>query len=179
MSRIGKASITIPANVTVTIANSTVTVVGPLGTLSRPIPFKINVEVKDGIVYVSRVSEDKKVKANHGTTRALINNMISGVVTPFKKEMEIRGTGYKFALKGTDLVVTAGYINPVNMPIPAGIQCVVADDTKLTITGSNKEMVGQLASNIRKIRKPEPYKGKGIRYATEFIKLKAGKTAKA
>ena len=105
--------------------------------------------------------------------------MISGVVTPFKKEMEIRGTGYKFALKGTDLVVTAGYINPVNMPIPAGIQCVVADDTKLTITGSNKEMVGQLASNIRKIRKPEPYKGKGIRYATEFIKLKAGKTAKA
>lgn len=179
MSRIGKNPITIPANVTVVVDNGSVTVTGPLGTLSRPIPFKINVEVKEGVVYVSRVSEDKKVKACHGTTRAHINNMIQGVQTPWKKEMEIRGTGYKFAMKGNQLVVTAGYIHPVDVEIPAGIQCTVAEDTKLTITGANKEVVGQLASNIRKIRTPEPYKGKGIRYADEFIKLKAGKTAKA
>lgn len=179
MSRIGKSPITIPSTVTVEIANNVVKVTGPLGTLSRPIPFKINIEVKDGILNVSRVSEDKKVKACHGTSRAHINNMVQGVQTPWKKEMEIRGTGYKFAMKDTLLVVTAGYINPVNVTVPTGIQCVVVEDTKLTITGIDKEIVGQLASNIRKIRKPEPYKGKGIRYANEFIKLKAGKTAKA
>jgi len=179
MSRIGKSPITIPANVTVEIANNTVKVTGPLGTLSRPIPTKINVEIKDSILTVNRVSEDKKIKACHGTTRAHINNMIQGVVTPWKKEMEIRGTGYKFTMKGTQLIVTAGYINPVSVEVPTGVQCAVFEDTKLTITGANKELVGQLASNIRKIRKPEPYKGKGIRYANEFIKLKAGKTAKA
>ncbi len=179
MSRIGKSPITIPSNVTVEIANNTVKVTGPLGTLSRSVPMKINVEVKDNILTVNRLSEDKKVKACHGTIRAHINNMIQGVVTPWKKQMEIRGTGYKFALKGNQLVVTAGYINPVNVDIPSGVQCSIDEDTKLTISGADKELVGQLASNIRKIRKPEPYKGKGIRYADEFIKLKAGKTAKA
>ncbi|MBP9817294.1 50S ribosomal protein L6 [Candidatus Shapirobacteria bacterium] len=179
MSRIGRNPITIPANVTVTVTGRTVTVVGPLGTLNLALPLKINVEVRDGIVYVTRVSEDKKVKACHGSTRAHIQNMVTGVVTPWKKEMEIRGTGYKFTLQGNKLVVNAGYIHTVDVVAPTGITFTVPDDSKLTITGTDKTVVGQVGSNIRKIRKPEPYKGKGIRYLNEFIKLKAGKTAKA
>ena len=179
MSRIGKQSITIPAGVTVVIDNRTATVTGPKGTLTLAIPFKINVDVKENVIYVSRLSEDKKVKACHGATRAHLNNMVTGVQTPWKKELEIRGTGYKFALQGAKLIVTAGYIHTVNVDVPADIQAAVADDTKLTLTSADKVRVGQLASNIRKIRTPEPYKGKGIRYLDEFIKLKAGKTAKA
>jgi large subunit ribosomal protein L6 len=179
MSRIGKNPIKIAAGATVTIEKNVATVTGAQGTLTLDIPRNITVEVKDGIVYVSRLSEDKKVKACHGATRAHLNNMIQGVITPWKKDMEIRGTGYKFAVNGTKLIVTAGYINPVEVEVPASIKVSVADDTKLVITGPDKVLVGQLASNIRKIRKPEPYKGKGIRYTNEFIKLKAGKTAKA
>ena len=125
------------------------------------------------------MSEEKKIKSNHGTTRAHINNMVSGVVTPWTKFMEIRGTGYKFAVNGNKLTVTAGFINPVEVIAPEGVYFQLTEDTKLTISGINKVFVGQTASNIRKIRKPEPYKGKGIRYLNEFIKLKAGKTAKA
>ncbi|MCX6726522.1 MAG: 50S ribosomal protein L6 [Candidatus Shapirobacteria bacterium] len=179
MSRIGRNPVKIIEGVTVTIDKDIVTVTGPQGILTLVIPHNITVEVQDGIVYVARLSEDKKVKACHGATRAHINNMITGVTTPWKKDMEIRGTGYKFALNNGKLIVTAGFINPVEMVIPADIKIAVADDTKLTITGANKVVVGQIASNIRKIRKPEPYKGKGIRYLNEFIKLKAGKTAKA
>lgn len=179
MSRIGKNPIKIREGVTVALTKSIVTVTGPQGTLTLAIPRNITVEVREGIVYVARLSEDKKVKSCHGATRAHINNMINGVTTPWQKDMEIRGTGYKFALNNGKLIVTAGFINPVEVIIPADIKMSVADDTKLTITGANKVIVGQIASNIRKIRKPEPYKGKGIRYLNEFIKLKAGKTAKA
>lgn len=179
MSRIGNLPVLIPADVTVTVDKQLVTVTGPKGTLTLPVPFKINVEVKDNRVIVSRLSEEKKTKANHGTTRAHINNMIKGVVTPWTKQMEIRGTGYKFAVNGNKLIVTAGFINPVEIVAPEGVSFQLAEDTKLTISGINKVFVGQTASNIRKIRKPEPYKGKGIRYLDEFIKLKAGKTAKA
>jgi large subunit ribosomal protein L6 len=179
MSRIGNLPITIPAGVTVKIDGSQATVTGPKGTLTLSVPLKITVTASDTEVVVTRHGEDKKTKANHGTTRAHLANMISGVVTPWIKEMEIRGTGYKFQVAGNKLTVHAGYIKPVIMTALDGIVFTSPDESKLVITGIDKVVVGQTASNIRKIRKPEPYKGKGIRYLNEFIKLKAGKTAKA
>ena len=179
MSRIGRQPITIPAGVTVTVDKKIVTVTGPKGTLTLSIPFKINVEIKDDQVIVSRVSEDKKIKACHGTTRAHINNMISGVQTPWIKELEIKGTGYKASVNGNKIKVLAGYIHPVEITAPEGIFFQVPEETKIIVTGIDRMVVGQVASNIRKIRPPEPYKGKGIRYVNEFIKLKAGKKAKA
>lgn len=178
MSRIGKQPIIIPEGVVVKISDRQIDVTGPKGNLSLAIPAKIKVEVKDCQLLVSRLADDRQTRANHGTTRAHLNNLILGVVSPWKKELEIRGTGYKFALSGNQLIVTAGFIHPVNFPIPPALEFVVDQDTKLTITGPDKELVGQAASSIRQIRKPEPYKGKGIRYQGEFIKLKAGKTAK-
>ncbi len=179
MSRIGKQVINIPQGVTVAVSGSTINVAGPKGELSLPLATKIKVEVKDNQILVTRLTDDKQTRANHGTTRAHLANMVLGVVNPWKKEMEIRGTGYKFAVSNDTLTITAGYIHPVIIKAPNGVQFAVSEDTKLTITGCNKEVVGQVASNIRKVRKPEPYKGKGIRYLNEFIKLKAGKTAKA
>lgn len=179
MSRIGKLPITLPAGVSVSIDKQIVTVTGPKGSLTLVVPFKIAVQLDESTLTVSRLSEDKKVKACHGSTRAHLNNMIQGVQTPWKKEMEIRGTGYKFAVNGNKLTVSAGYIKPVIITALEGIFFESTDETKLTISGIDKVVVGQVASNIRKIRKPEPYKGKGIRYLDEFIKLKAGKTAKA
>ena len=179
MSRIGNQTITVPAGVTLTQDNRVLTVVGPKGSLTLTVPFKIKVEVVGDVITVSRVSDDKKVKANHGTTRAHIQNMITGVTVGWTKELEIRGTGYKFVGGGDKLTVSAGYINPVIVTPQEGVTFKVSDDTtKLTVSGINKVFVGQTASNIRKIRTPEPYKGKGIRYLDEFIKLKAGKTAK-
>jgi len=179
MSRIGRLPISIPAGVTVNIDRNLVTVSGPKGTLTLKTPLKINVEQKNDQIVVTRLSEDKKVRSNHGSIRAHINNMIQGVQTLWKKELLIKGTGYKAVLSGDKLIVSAGYIHPVEVIAPEGIQFQVFEDTKVTITGSDKTIVGQVASNIRKIRTPEPYKGKGIRYVDEFIKLKAGKTAKA
>ena len=179
MSRIGKQPITIPTGVTVTVDNRLVTVTGPKGTLTLTIPFKINVEVKDNTVFVTRLSEDKKVKACHGATRAHINNMITGVQTPWTKELEIKGTGYKASVNGNKIKVLAGYIHPVEITAPEGIFFQVPEETKIIVSGIDRMVVGQVASNIRKIRTPEPYKGKGIRYVNEFIKLKAGKKAKA
>ncbi len=179
MSRIGNLPITIPENVTVSLDNRLVTVTGSKGVLTLAIPLKINVEIKDNQIIVTRLSEDKKVKSNHGTIRARLNNMVTGMVTPWIKQLEIRGTGYKFAVNGNKLTVTAGYINPVEVVAPEGVFFQLDEDTKLTVSGIDKITVGQTASNIRKIRTPEPYKGKGIRYLNEFIKLKAGKTAKA
>ncbi|MEI8067457.1 MAG: 50S ribosomal protein L6 [Candidatus Shapirobacteria bacterium] len=179
MSRIGKQPITIPAGVTINIDGTKVTVTGPKGTLDLNFSPRIKVEVIENEVIVTRLGEDKKTKANHGTTRAHINNMVQGVQTHWKKELEIKGTGYKASLNGNKLRLNVGYIHPVDVEAPVGIQFELPEDTKIIITGANKEVVGQVASNIRKIRKPEPYKGKGIRYADEVIKLKAGKKAKA
>ena len=179
MSRIGNNPITIPTGVTVTADKTMVTVTGPKGTLSRNIPTQITVEVKDNQVIVARLSESKVTKANHGTTRAHINNMVQGVVNGYQKDLEVRGTGYKASVNGNKLTVLAGYIHPVVITAPDGIQFSVAEETKITVTGIDKTIVGQVASNIRKIRTPEPYKGKGVRYTDEVIKLKAGKTAKA
>ncbi len=179
MSRIGKQIIIIPENVTLKNETSLITVSGPGGTLSLSVPNKITVAIEDNQVKISRVAEDKQTRSNHGTFRAHLNNIIKGVVTPWKKELEIRGTGYKASVSGNKLTILAGYIHPVIIEAPEGITITVSEETKITVSGSNREVVGQIASNIRKIRPPEPYKGKGIRYLNEFIKLKAGKTAKA
>lgn len=179
MSRIGKQIIIIPENVTIKSEASQVTVTGPQGTLSLSIPSKINVVIENNQIKITRAAEDKQTRSNHGTFRAHLNNMVTGVVTPWTKELEIRGTGYKASVSGNKLTVLAGYIHPVIITAPEGITITVNEDTKITISGSDREKVGQVASNIRKIRPPEPYKGKGIRYLNEFIKLKAGKTAKA
>ncbi len=179
MSRIGRQLITIPENVTITIDKSVVTVTGPKGTLIQNLPARIEVVVAKNILTVSRSSEDKKTRSNHGAIRAHINNMIIGVVTGWQKELEVRGTGYKASVNGDKLTVIAGFIHPVFVTAPQDVVFTVTDDTKITVAGIDKTVVGQVASNIRKIRPPEPYKGKGIRYLNEFIKLKAGKTAKA
>jgi large subunit ribosomal protein L6 len=169
MSRIGKQIINIPAGVTVDVQSGLITVTGPKGTLTLKNPDKITVEVADNVVTVARLVNDRQTRANHGTTRAHINNMIQGVVTLWTKELEIRGTGYKALMSGRNLKVSAGYSHVVDVIAPENI----------FFSGSDKTIVGQVASNIRKIRKPEPYKGKGIRYVGEVIKLKAGKKAKA
>ena len=182
MSRIGKQLITIPTGVTVTISpdqGRMVTVSGPKGTLDLTIPFKINVEVVDGHVKVTRVSEDKKVKACHGATRAHLNNMIKGVQNFWTKELEIKGTGYKASVNGNKLKLLVGFIHPVEIVAPVGVEFQVPEETKIIVSGTDRMKVGQVASNIRKVRPPEPYKGKGVRYLNEFIKLKAGKKAKA
>lgn len=179
MSRIGRQTITIPENITVSIDKSIVTVTGPKGVLTQVLPSRIEVSVTDNILTVVRLSEDKKTRSNHGAIRALINNMVIGVVTGWQKELEVRGTGYKASVAGDKLTVIAGFIHPVFVTAPKDVTFTVTDDTKITVSGLDKTIVGQIASNIRKIRPPEPYKGKGIRYLNEFIKLKAGKTAKA
>ena len=179
MSRIGKQTIVIPTGVTVTAQAGIITVTGPKGTLTLNNPDKITVEIVDNTITVSRLGNDRQTRANHGTIRAHINNMIKGVITHWTKELEIKGTGYKFVMGGTTLKVSAGYSHVVDVAAPEGIFFNLTDDSKVTVSGSDKTLVGQVASNIRKIRKPEPYKGKGIRYVGEVIKLKAGKKAKA
>jgi large subunit ribosomal protein L6 len=179
MSRIGRQLIIIPAGVTVTVDKDIVTVAGPKGTLTLNVPFKINVEVKESQIFVTRVSEDKKVKACHGATRAHLNNMVKGVQIHWVKEMEIKGTGYKASVTNNKLKLLVGFIHPVEITAPIGVEFQVPEETKIIISGADRMKVGQVASNIRKVRPPEPYKGKGIRYLNEFIKLKAGKKAKA
>lgn len=182
MSRIGKQPITIPTGVSINISpeqGRIVTVTGPNGNLTLNIPLKINVEIKNNQIIVNRVSEEKKVKACHGATRAHLNNMVNGVQTHWHKELEIKGTGYKASLNGNILHLNVGFINPVDITAPIGVTFQVNEETKIIISGADRMVVGQVASNIRKIRPPEPYKGKGIRYLDEFIKLKAGKKAKA
>ena len=179
MSKIGKEPIIIPEGITIDIKPRLVTVTGPKGTLSVKVPLKIEVAFKDGIVSVTRLNDDKKVKSCHGAIRAHINNAVLGVQTFWKKEMEIRGTGYKAVLNGNKVVLSVGYIHTVEMVAPEGIVFEVIGENRVIISGANKTVVGQVASNMRKVRKPEPYKGKGIRYVDEFIKLKPGKKVKA
>ena len=175
MSRIGNRILTIPAGVTVTFNEDTVTVKGPKGELSTKIDRNINVEVNESEVKISRKNDN--FKTIHGTTNANINNMIIGVSTGFEKKLESIGVGYRFALKGNELVVTAGYSHPVNIEIPSGITLESPSNTELVIKGIDKQAVGQFAAEVRKIREPEPYKGKGIRYSDEHIIRKEGKKA--
>ena len=177
MSRIGKAPIPIPQGVEIKRAGSTVQVKGPKGTLSHTIPASISLQVSDGIIYVKRKGEAKQVRSLHGLSRTLIANMVTGVIQGFEKGLEIVGIGYRANLQGRNLHLSLGYSHPVIYPIPEGIEVVVEKQNKIIVQGIDKQKVGQVAAEIRSFRKPEPYKGKGIRYIGEQVRRKAGKTA--
>ena len=178
MSRIGRLTVAIPAGVEVKIAEgNVVTVKGPKGTLERALPTEMEIKMEDGHVVVSRPNDLKRMKSLHGLTRSLIHNMVVGVSEGFKKELEINGVGYRATKQGKKLVLNLGYSHPVEMEDPEGIESVV-DGNKITVSGISKEKVGQFAAEIRDKRRPEPYKGKGIKYSTEVIRRKVGKTGK-
>ena len=178
MSRIGKEPISIPSDVQVSIEGRSVGVTGPKGSLDLDLPCEINVRQEDGTVLVERPNDDRKNKALHGLTRSLINNMVIGVSEGFKKELEIVGVGYRAAKSGDGLELQLGFSHPVKVKAPDGITFDVPEPTQIIVSGINKEIVGQVAADIRSYRKPEPYKGKGIRYAGEHVARKAGKAAK-
>jgi large subunit ribosomal protein L6 len=178
MSRVGKLPINVPAGVTVSVADGVCTVTGPKGSLTQDIHETIDVTVEDGVVQVTRPDDKPATRALHGLTRALINNMVTGVTTGFRKSMELQGTGYRAALQGSTLVLTVGYSHLVEMPPLAGAEFTVETNTLLHIDGIDKQVVGQQAALVRKQRPPEPYRGKGIRYAGEVVRRKAGKTGR-
>ena len=178
MSRIGRMPIAIPAGVTVDIAeNNHVTVTGPKGTLERTLPSEMDIKLEGSEVIVTRPSDLKKMKSLHGLTRSLIANMITGVSEGYEKKLEINGVGYRAQKQGKKLILSLGYSHPVEMEDPEGLESTV-DGNKIIIKGIDKEKVGQYAAEIREKRKPEPYKGKGIKYADEVIRRKVGKTGK-
>jgi len=178
MSRIGKQPIHIPAGVSFTMDKNIVTVKGPKGELVVEIPQGIEVTLENGVVVVENKKNDKPHKALHGWMRAHLFNMVTGVSTDWTKVLELVGVGYRAAVTGVNLVLNVGYSHAVTIEPPAGITFVVAEN-KITVSGIDKQLVGQVAANIKKVRKPEPYKGKGIRYLGEHIRRKAGKSAKA
>ncbi|MBQ2100868.1 MAG: 50S ribosomal protein L6 [Lachnospiraceae bacterium] len=179
MSRIGRMPIAIPAGVTVEIAeNNKVTVKGPKGTLERVLPAEMEIKLEGAEVLVSRPNDLKKMKSLHGLTRTLINNMVVGVTAGYEKKLEVNGVGYRAAKSGKKLTLNLGYSHPVEMQDPEGIESVVEGQNIIIIKGIDKEKVGQYAAEIRDKRRPEPYKGKGIKYATETIRRKEGKTGK-
>ncbi|MDO5111873.1 MAG: 50S ribosomal protein L6 [Clostridia bacterium] len=179
MSRIGKLPISIPSGVTITVGDdNAVTVKGPKGELSEKLSPEMELTMEDGVLTVKRPSDDKRHRALHGLTRTLINNMVVGVTDGFQKKLEIVGVGYRAQMQGTTLVVNVGYSHPVEFPAPQGITFEVPAPTQILIKGIDKQQVGQVAADIRVTRKPEPYKGKGIRYEGEFVRHKEGKTAK-
>ncbi len=175
MSRIGNKPVVIPSGVTVTVEGNTVSVKGPKGELSQDFRPEVNVVVADGKVTVERTGEEKSVKALHGLYRALIANMVQGVTGGYKKTLEIVGVGYKAEKKGSTLVLNVGYSHPVQYPEPAGIKLSTTSPTVVVIEGTDKQKVGQVAAELRAVRRPEPYKGKGIRYQGEQVRRKAGK----
>ena len=178
MSRIGKAPIAIPSGVDVTISGQHVTVKGPKGTLSRVIPGEIVVRKEDDTLFVERPNDERQNRSLHGLSRTLVSNMVIGVTEGFAKELEIVGVGYRAEAQGANLRLALGFSHPVNVPAPDGITFEIPVQTRVIVKGIDKELVGQVAANIRSIRKPEPYKGKGVRYAGERILRKAGKTGK-
>ena len=176
MSRIGKKPVTVPSGVTAEIDGQTVRVKGPKGELSRTVHAEMIVKMENGSITVARPSEETRHKALHGLTRTLIANMVEGVEKGYQKVLEIQGVGYKAEATKSGLNVVVGYSHPVLYKAPAGITFAVENNTVVKISGPNKELVGQVAAEIRQIRKPEPYKGKGIRYQGERVRRKAGKT---
>ena len=178
MSRIGKIPVPVPAGVDVSIDGAAVTVKGPKGTLTHNVASPIEVEKGDGTIEVKRPNDERISKSLHGLTRTLLANMVQGVTEGYEKKLEIVGTGYRVALKGTDLEFALGFSHPVSVTAPEGIAFAVESPTKFSVAGIDKQQVGEVAANIRKIRKPEPYKGKGVRYAGEVVRRKAGKTGK-
>ena len=179
MSRIGRLPITIPAGVDVSIDGSTVTVKGPKGTLTLTVAEPIAVErQEDGTLAVTRPNYERDSRARHGLTRTLISNMVVGVTEGYEKGLEIVGTGYRVQAKGNDLEFALGYSHPIVFPAPEGISFAVESPTKFKVIGIDKQQVGEVAANIRKLRKPEPFKGKGVRYEGEVVRRKAGKAGK-
>ena len=178
MSRIGRLPIDIPAGVDVTITGADVTVKGPRGTLSHVIPAPLTAAVEDGRVIVSRPDDERRSKSLHGLTRTLIANQITGVTAGYSKGLEVVGTGYRVQARGANIEFALGFSHPVVVEPPAGITFTVEGNNRLTVSGIDKQAVGETAANIRKIRKPEPYKGKGVRYAGENVRRKAGKSGK-
>ena len=179
MSRIGRMPIAVPAGVTVEIAeNNKVTVKGPKGTLERVLPSEMDIKLEDGQIVVTRPNDLKKMKSLHGLTRTLINNMVIGVTEGYNKVLEINGVGYRAQKQGNKLVLSLGYSHPVEMVDPEGVTTTLEGQNKITVSGIDKEKVGQYAAEIRDKRRPEPYKGKGIKYADEVIRRKVGKTGK-
>lgn len=177
MSRIGRQPVSVPAGVTVSIEPERVTVNGPRGELSERISRDIQVEEVDGQVLVSRPTDRGEHRALHGLTRTLIANMVQGVTEGFEKRLEIQGVGYRAQLRGRDLELALGYSHPVQVKAPEGIEFEVPQPTRIVVKGASKQQVGEIAANIRKQRKPEPYKGKGIRYEGEYVARKVGKRA--
>lgn len=178
MSRIGKQPVTIPAGVDVTIDGQIVTVKGPKGTLTYEVPAPLTVAQEDGSVVVSRPDEERESRSLHGLARTLIFNNVTGVTEGFSKKLEIVGTGYRVAAKGSGLELSLGYSHSINVDAPEGISFQLDGNTKITVSGIDKQQVGEVAAKIRKLRKPEPYKGKGVRYAGEQVRRKAGKAGK-
>lgn len=179
MSRVGKNPIEVPSGVQVTFENGILSVKGPKGELSRPIHNEIAVAVEEGSITVTRPSDLKAHRSLHGTTRANIQNMVTGVTSGFTKGLELVGVGYRAELSGKNLILNIGYSHQVAFIPPEGITFEVTSATALNVSGIDKQLVGQIAAKIRRVRPPEPYKGKGIKYAGEYIRRKAGKTAKA
>ncbi|WP_026460027.1 50S ribosomal protein L6 [Schaalia suimastitidis] len=178
MSRIGKNPVVIPAGVDVTIDGQTVSVKGPKGTLSHVVAEPIEVTLEEGTVVVSRPDDERLSRSLHGLSRTLINNMIIGVTEGYSKQLEITGTGYRVVAKGKDLEFSLGFSHTVLVPAPEGIEFTVESQTKFTVKGIDKQLVGETAARIRKLKKPEPYKGKGIHYVGEVIRRKVGKAGK-
>ena len=175
MSRVGRMPIDIPAGVNVNLDGQVITVKGPKGELTRTLHQDMKVTVADNVITVERPSDDKNHRALHGLTRALIANMVKGVTEGFKKEMEIVGVGYRAQMKGKKLALTLGFSHPLELEAPEGVTIECPSATQIVVSGANNEVVGEFAANIRKVRKPEPYKGKGIRYVGEHVRRKAGK----
>jgi large subunit ribosomal protein L6 len=177
MSRIGKRPIEVPAGVTVTVEPGRVAVTGPLGSLQQQVPQRMQIAQEDGTVTITRPTERGEDRALHGLTRTLIANMVEGVTKGFEKRLEIQGVGYRAALKGSDLELQVGYSHPVTIKPRTGIEFEVPAPTQIVVKGTDKQQVGQTAAEIRKVRPPEPYKGKGIRYEGEYVRRKVGKRA--
>lgn len=179
MSRIGKLPITVPSGVDVTIDGATVTMKGPKGTLTHTVIEPISIERDDdGTVHVRRPDDERRSKAMHGLSRTLVHNLVVGVTAGYEKKLEIHGVGYRVALKGSSLEFALGYSHPVVVEAPEGVTFTVETPTRFSVSGIDKQLVGEIAANIRKLRKPDPYKGKGVRYAGEVIRRKVGKTGK-
>ncbi|MBN1863589.1 MAG: 50S ribosomal protein L6 [Victivallales bacterium] len=176
MSRIGNCPVQIPPGVKVSIDNTTIRVEGPKAKLSMDLPSMVCISIEGNLISLSRKEETKKGKAMHGMVRSILSNLIAGVANGFRKDLEIVGVGYRAQVAGNKLTLNLGYSHPVEYAVPEGVTVSVADNTKLSVSGADKQLVGQVAATIRKFRPPEPYKGKGIRYDGEHITLKEGKT---
>lgn len=177
MSRVGKLPIQIPSGVTITVDSDAIKVSGPKGNLETPLLEGVSVKIEDGVLAVARANDEPKVRAKHGLTRALIQNMVVGVTEGFSKKLELNGVGFRVAMQGTDLKLNIGFSHDVIYKVPQGVQVAVEQNT-MTVSGISKQQVGQVAAEIRALKKPEPYKGKGIKYAGERILRKSGKSGK-